>query len=234
MTILRAERISKTFQGAHGSIEVLRELDLSVDEGEIVVILGASGAGKSTLLHVLGTLDAPDEGRVLIRGEDPHRCSEGKLNRIRNRELGFVFQFHYLLPEFDALENVMMPAILQGAPEGATRRRARELLGEVGLAERLGHRPAELSGGEQQRVAVARALMNSPAIVLADEPSGNLDERNSEGLHALIKKLSSSKSQTFIIVTHKRELLDTADRTLVLSDGKVEPIEKGSHDLSGM
>ncbi|UCF07044.1 MAG: ABC transporter ATP-binding protein [bacterium] len=232
--MLKAEGISKTFQGALGSIEVLRGLDLSVEEGEIVVILGASGAGKSTLLHVLGTLDAPDEGRVLIRGEDPHRCSEGELNRIRNRELGFVFQFHYLLPEFDALENVMMPAILQGASEEVTGRRAQDLLGEVGLAERLGHRPAELSGGEQQRVAVARALMNNPAIVLADEPSGNLDERNSESLHTLIKTLSRSKGQTFIIVTHKRELLDTADRTLMLSDGKVEPVEKGNHGLSGM
>jgi len=219
MSILQAERLCRTFHGTKGPIEVLRGADLSAEEGEIVVILGASGAGKSTLLHLLGTLDLPDEGRVLIRGMDPRECSERELNRIRNRDLGFVFQFHYLLPEFTAFENVMMPSLLRGADQEEAGKRAVRLLTDVGLAERMSHRPAELSGGEQQRVAVARALVNEPAIVLADEPSGNLDDRNSEGLHSLIAELSRSKKQTFVIVTHKKELLGRADRGLVLEGG---------------
>ncbi|HUV36181.1 MAG TPA: ABC transporter ATP-binding protein [Patescibacteria group bacterium] len=217
--MLQAERLCRTFHGTKGPIEVLRGADLSAEEGEIVVILGASGAGKSTLLHLLGTLDLPDEGRVLIRGMDPRECSERELNRIRNRDLGFVFQFHYLLPEFTAFENVMMPSLLRGADQEEAGKRAVRLLTDVGLAERMSHRPAELSGGEQQRVAVARALVNEPAIVLADEPSGNLDDRNSEGLHSLIAELSRSKKQTFVIVTHKKELLGRADRGLVLEGG---------------
>ena len=183
--------------------------------GEVVAVLGASGAGKSTLLHVLGTLDRPDGGRVLIKGRDPFDVGDKELNEIRNRDLGFVFQFHYLLPEFDALENVMMPAMLRGGTGHGLRERAVELLGEVGL-----------SGGEQQRVAVARALMNEPAIVLADEPSGNLDEANSEMLHSLIVDLSRSKNQTFIVVTHKRELFESADRGFVLEGGKLHPAER--------
>ncbi len=221
MSILRAESISKTFTGKSGRIEVLKELDFSVSEGETVVILGESGAGKSTLLHVLGTLDAPDSGRVLIKGVDPRSCSESELNRIRNRDLGFVFQFHYLLPEFDAMENVMMPAVLRGDSGAAARDRAAMLLSEVGLSERATHRPAELSGGEQQRIAVARALMNDPAIVLADEPSGNLDDRNSEMLHSLLTELSVSRKQTFVVVTHKKELLDKASKGFYLRDGKL-------------
>jgi len=183
MYILEAEKIRRVFEGSHGSIEVLTGLDMAVREGEVIVIIGASGAGKSTLLYILGTLDSPDGGRILIRGENPMECSSRELDEIRNRDIGFVFQFHYLLPEFDALENVMMPA------------------------------------------AVARALMNSPAIVLADEPSGNLDEKNSETLHSLIKELSRTKKQTFIIVTHKRELLSIADRALHLHGGRLTPIE---------
>lgn len=226
MLILAAEGISRTFEGTRGPIEVLRDLDLTVNAGEIVVILGASGAGKSTLLHILGTLDAPNEGMVYIGGRDPWKCSEGELNEIRNREIGFVFQFHYLLPEFSALENVMMPAVLRGFGLGKAEERASALLTDVGLADRLTHRPAELSGGEQQRVAVARALMNSPSIVLADEPSGNLDDKNSEGLHSLIYELSRSRGQSFVIVTHKKELLTKADKGFLLREGKLHTIER--------
>jgi len=221
MDILKAESIWKTFEGSKGPIEVLRGLDFNAGQGEVVAVLGESGAGKSTLLHVLGTLDTPDDGRILIRGRDPQQCSEKEINRIRNRDIGFVFQFHYLLPEFNALENVMMPAVLHGARRADVEEKASSLLEEVGVGERMTHRPAELSGGEQQRVAVARALMNDPAIVLADEPSGNLDDRNSDMLHALLRKLSRSKNQTFVVVTHKRELLKDSDRGLVLRDGKL-------------
>jgi lipoprotein-releasing system ATP-binding protein len=226
MGILSAENVTKSFKTRKGDIEVLRGIDFKAEPGEVVAILGASGAGKSTLLHVLGTLDVPDSGQVLIRGKDPFVVPQKELNAIRNRDLGFVFQFHYLLPEFDALENVMMPAVLRGGVGDEAKERAASLLAEVGLSERLTHRPAELSGGEQQRVAVARALMNEPAIVLADEPSGNLDEGNSDMLHALIIELSRSKNQTFIVVTHKRELLAKADRGFVLEGGKLLPMDR--------
>ncbi|MBN1164944.1 MAG: ABC transporter ATP-binding protein [Candidatus Krumholzibacteriota bacterium] len=226
MSILRAENISRTFPGEKGPIRVLQDLDFTLQEGEVVVILGESGAGKSTLLHLLGTLDSPDSGRITIKGVDPRECSDRDLNRLRNRELGFVFQFHYLLPEFDALENVMMPAVLHGASKRTIEGKAVSLLTEVGLAERLTHRPAALSGGEQQRVAVARALMNEPAIVLADEPSGNLDDRNSEMLHSLLIDLSRSKNQAFVVVTHKRDLLGHADRGFELREGKLFPVAK--------
>ena len=226
MSILSAQNVTKSFISRTGEIEVLKGIDFEAESGEVVAILGASGAGKSTLLHVLGTLDKPDSGQVLIRGRDPFTVPDKELNAIRNRDLGFVFQFHYLLPEFDALENVMMPAVLKGGTEHDERDRAAHLLAEVGLAERITHRPAELSGGEQQRVAVARALMNNPAIVLADEPSGNLDEVNSEKLHGLIFDLSRSKNQTFVVVTHKRELLTRADRGFVLEGGKLLPAER--------
>ncbi len=226
--ILEARGVWRTFEGTKGPIEVLRGLEFSAGEGEVVVIIGASGSGKSTLLHILGTLDAPDGGEVLIRGKDPRKSSQRELNEMRNKDLGFVFQFHYLLPEFTALENVMMPAMIAGAPRGAAERRAAELLREVGLEERTLHRPAELSGGEQQRVAVARSLINEPGIVLADEPSGNLDDRNSEGLHSLMRELSRSKRQTFVVVTHKKELLLKADRALLLEGGTLRQIERGS------
>lgn len=226
MSILSAENVTKRFTSRKGDIEVLRGIDFEAERGEVVAILGASGAGKSTLLHVLGTLDTPDTGQVLIRGKNPFIVPDRELNEIRNRDLGFVFQFHYLLPEFDALENVMMPALLRSGTDHGAHERAEELLAEVGLAERLTHRPAELSGGEQQRIAVARALMNDPAIVLADEPSGNLDEANSDMLHALIFELSRSKNQTFIVVTHKRELLAKADRGFVLEGGRLLPMER--------
>jgi len=226
MSILSAENVTKSFRSRKGDIEVLKGIDFKAEGGEVVAILGASGAGKSTLLHVLGTLDSPDSGQVLVRGRDPFAVPDKELNEIRNRDLGFVFQFHYLLPEFDALENVMMPAVLRSGTDHGSEERASHLLAEVGLAERTTHRPAELSGGEQQRVAVARALMNDPAIVLADEPSGNLDEANSEMLHSLIIELSRSKNQTFVVVTHKRELLERADRGFVLEGGKLLPVER--------
>jgi lipoprotein-releasing system ATP-binding protein len=234
MTILAAEAVVRTFEGTKGPIEVLRGLDLDVGQSEIVVILGASGVGKSTLLHILGTLDKPDGGRILIRGKDPRTCTARVLNEIRNRDLGFVFQFHYLLPEFSALENVMMPTLVGGLDRGKAEMRALELLAEVGLAARTTHRPAELSGGEQQRVAMARALMNEPAIVLADEPSGNLDDANSDGLHSLIGRLSRSMGQSFVIVTHKRELIGDADKAFVLEEGVLHPIHGDSYDLPDM
>ena len=222
MEILKAEEVVRTFEVSKGPIEVLKALNLSVREGEVVVILGASGAGKSTLLHVLGTLDIPDQGRVLIKGKDPQKCSPAELNAIRNRDLGFVFQFHYLLPEFSAHENVMMPALVRGSNSSEAEEHALELLDRVGLSDRVTHRPNELSGGEQQRVAVARALMNRPAIVLADEPSGNLDEGNSDLLHSILFELSRSMGQSFVIVTHKKELLEKADRAFVLENGVLE------------
>ncbi len=227
MNVLKAEGLWKVFRRDKERIEVLKGLDFEAEGGEVVAILGESGAGKSTLLHILGTLDDPDSGRVLIKGKDPHECPAGEINRIRNRDIGFIFQFHYLLPEFDALENVMMPAILGGTGRSEALAVAEGLLGEVGLENRLTHKPSELSGGEQQRVAVARALMNEPAIVLADEPSGNLDDRNSEILHRLITQLSRSKNQTFVVVTHKREIVKTADRGFILTDGKLFEEETG-------
>ncbi len=224
---LEARGIWRIYEGTKGPIEVLRGIDFEAAVGEVVVIIGASGAGKSTLLHILGTLDVPDKGTVLIRGVDPRKCSPRELNVIRNRDLGFVFQFHYLLPEFSALENVMMPSMIGGRDREEAANRATELLGAVGLEERIHHRPAELSGGEQQRVAVARALANGPSIVLADEPSGNLDDHASESLHSLMRELSRSQKQTFIIVTHKKELLEKADRGFVLADGALREIGGG-------
>jgi lipoprotein-releasing system ATP-binding protein len=230
--VLDARGIWRVFEGTKGPIEVLRGLDFRVGPGEVIVVLGASGAGKSTLLHILGTLDTPDRGDVFIRGKNPRECTSRELDAMRNRDIGFVFQFHYLLPEFNALENVVMPAMIAGADKRKAGARAAALLRDVGLEERMYHRPAELSGGEQQRVAVARALVNEPTIVLADEPSGNLDDRNSESLHALVRELSSSKGQTFIIVTHKKELLGKADRGFVLAGGILHQIEKGSDAVS--
>jgi len=219
MRVITAENIQKSYQRREQLIEVLRGIDFSVEEGEVVVIYGVSGAGKSTLLHILGTLDLPTSGNLEVCGMNPLECSGSKLNDIRNMYFGFVFQFHYLLQEFSALENVRMPGMLNRRSEDGTEQRARMLLEEVGMSHRSTHRPAELSGGEKQRVAVARALMNEPAIVLADEPSGNLDDKNSDQLHALIMRLSRTRKQTFIIVTHEKRLIREADRSFVLEDG---------------
>ncbi|MFO7914909.1 MAG: ABC transporter ATP-binding protein [Candidatus Krumholzibacteriales bacterium] len=219
MSIITAANIEKSYQRRDRTIEVLKGIDFSAEEGEVVVIYGVSGAGKSTLLHILGTLDLPTAGELEVCGEKPLECSGSRLNDIRNRYFGFVFQFHYLLKEFSALENVMMPGMLNRRTDDGTGERARMLLDEVGMSHRSTHRPAELSGGEKQRVAVARALMNEPAIVLADEPSGNLDDKNSDQLHALIMRLSREKKQTFVIVTHEKKLISEADRSFVLEDG---------------
>lgn len=203
------------------TIEVLKGIDLEIYEGEVVAIMGPSGVGKSTLLHILGVLDRPTKGRVLIEGIDIFQYNDQQLAAYRNRSVGFVFQFHHLLPEFSALENVMLPGLIAGLDKVLVRNRAIELLTEVGLEERLDHRPNELSGGEQQRVAVARALINSPKLLLADEPSGNLDRQAAESLHRLFWDLNQKLHQTLIIVTHNQELANQADRVIELFDGRV-------------
>lgn len=204
-----------------GSLEVLRGVSLEVAKGEVVAITGASGAGKTTLLQILGTLSRPDSGRLEIAGTDVSALNDKQLSRFRNRHIGFVFQFHHLLPEFTALENVAIPAYIAGTERGKADARARELLAMMGLAERMTHKPAELSGGEQQRVSIARALMNEPSVLLADEPSGNLDSRNREEIHRLFFELRDKLGQTVVIVTHDDGLAEMADRKIVMSDGVI-------------
>ncbi len=227
--ILKAENIHKIFSlGKNVKLHVLKGINLEIKRGEIIVIVGASGAGKSTLLHILGTLDRPTEGKVLFDGVNVFEMNDVELAKFRNRKIGFVFQFHHLLPEFTAIENVAMPAMISGKSFSEVKDRAFELLREVGLADRAEHKPSELSGGEQQRVAVARALMNSPEIVFADEPSGNLDSQNAEALHELIVELNRKHGQTFVIATHNEKLADKADRIVKIVDGKIyEVIEAG-------
>ena len=204
-----------------GTLDVLRGVSLEVARGEVVAVVGASGARKSTLLQIAGTLMRPDGGRVVIDGTDVGALGDRALSRFRNERIGFVFQFHHLLPAFTALENVMIPALIGRRDKRAAARRAAELLETMGLAERLEHKPAALSGGEQQRVAIARALMNDPAVLLADEPSGNLDSRNREEIHRLFFDLRDRTGQTVVIVTHDEGLAATADRRVVMSDGRV-------------
>lgn len=204
---------------SYGALRVLKGVDLTVTKGEIVSIVGASGAGKSTLLHLLGTLDVPDRGTVMINGTNVFHQTANTLAAFRNRHIGFVFQFHNLLPEFSALENVMIPGFLAGKPEDEVRKRATDLLGELGLRDRMEHNPSELSGGEQQRTACARALMNGPDIILADEPSGNLDSKNARELHELFFRLRDKLGQTFVIVTHNEDFANMADRKLEMKDG---------------
>lgn len=213
--MIRTSNITKSY----GELQVLRGVDLHIERGEIVSIVGKSGAGKSTLLHILGTLDRPDGGELQINGEAVARMSKRQLAGFRNKNIGFVFQFHHLLPEFTALENVMIPAHLAGTEPAQARRRAEELLDYLGLTARLTHKPAELSGGEQQRVAVARSLINSPGVIYADEPSGNLDSASSRELHQLLFQLRDDFQQTFVIVTHNEELAQLSDRTLTMQDG---------------
>lgn len=213
---------AKGIEKSYGSLKVLKGVDLFVKKGEIVSIVGASGAGKSTLLHLLGTLDDPEKGTVMMNGVNVFTQTPGALAAFRNRHIGFVFQFHNLLPEFSALENVMIPGFLSGKPDAEVRETARKLLVDLGLQERLDHKPSELSGGEQQRTACARALMNSPDIVLADEPSGNLDSQNAKELHKLFFNLRATMGQTFIIVTHNQEFADMADRKLEMRDGVIQ------------
>jgi lipoprotein-releasing system ATP-binding protein len=212
---------AKGIQKSYGQLPVLKNIDLEVRKGEIVAIVGASGAGKSTLLHILGTLDSPDTGKVFINEQDVFSQSSKSLAAFRNKSIGFVFQFHNLLPEFSALENVMIPGFIAGKKEDEMRKKAEDLLGMLGLASRVNHKPSELSGGEQQRTAVARALINSPAMILADEPSGNLDSKNAVELHDLFFKLRKDLDQTFIIVTHNSDLSKMADRRLEIRDGQI-------------
>jgi len=215
--ILEVTGVTRRF----GELTVLRSVDLAVKKGEVVTITGPSGAGKSTLLHILGTLDRPSEGKVMVGGEDVTMLNDTKLSAFRNRHIGFVFQFHHLLPEFTALENVCIPAFIAGEQPKIAQQRAAELLSRLGLESRMQHKPSELSGGEQQRVAVARALINNPDVVLADEPSGNLDSSAARHLHHLFFDLRATLQQTFVIVTHNPELAEQADRTIHLVDGHV-------------
>ncbi|MBS1593669.1 MAG: ABC transporter ATP-binding protein [Bacteroidetes bacterium] len=215
--MLDAQNITKSY----GPLRVLNGVSLQVQKGEVISIVGASGAGKSTLLHIIGTLDRPDGGTVTIAGESISGKKDKALAAFRNSKLGFIFQFHHLLPEFTALENVCIPAFIAGTKSAAAEKRAKELLDLLKLSHRTGHKPNELSGGEQQRVAVARALMNNPAIVMADEPSGNLDSDNAGDLHRLFFDLRDQLGQTFIIVTHNEELAQMADRKIVMKDGRI-------------
>ncbi len=212
---------AKNIHKSYSSLHVLKGVDFKVDEGEIVSIVGKSGAGKSTFLHILGTLDRPDSGEIKYNENIIQKYSAKQLAAFRNQHIGFVFQFHHLLPEFTALENVCIPAYIGGVKPREIENRGKELLGYLGLQERLKHKPTQLSGGEQQRVAVARALINQPDVVLADEPTGNLDSASSEELHKLLFKLRKDFNQTFIIVTHNKELANMSDRCLVMEDGKI-------------
>ena len=215
--MIEVQGVTKSF----GSLQVLKGLDLHIYKGEVVSIVGPSGAGKTTLLQIMGTLDKADGGRVLIDGTEVGTLGEKELSAFRNRKIGFVFQFHQLLPEFTALENVMMPALIGGVSHDEAVARAKEMLDLLGLADREGHKPAELSGGEKQRVAVARALINKPAVVFADEPSGSLDSRNKEELHQLFFDLRDKLGQTFVIVTHDEGLASLTDRTIHMVDGRI-------------
>jgi len=213
--VLSASGINKKY----GELHILKGVDLQINESEIVSIVGSSGAGKTTLLQILGTLDQPDSGTIMINGINPLALSNSKMAEFRNKEIGFIFQFHQLLPEFNAFENVMLPALILGLSKKEAEKNAKELLAKIGLTSRFNHRPSELSGGEQQRVAVCRSLINKPAIIFADEPSGNLDSKNAAELHELFLQLRDEFKQTFVIVTHNEKLAQMADRKLVMQDG---------------
>jgi lipoprotein-releasing system ATP-binding protein len=215
--MIEVRNIKKSF----GNLEVLKGIDLDIERGKVVSIVGASGAGKTTLLQIMGTLDKPDSGSVIIDGVDVMKLNDAKRSAFRNKHMGFVFQFHQLLPEFTALENVMMPALIGGTSKREARKRAEELLAFMGLSDRASHKPNELSGGEKQRVAVARALVNKPDVVFADEPSGSLDTQNKQELHRLFFDLRDQMGQTFVIVTHDEQLADLADQKISMKDGQI-------------
>ncbi|MEJ2613549.1 MAG: ABC transporter ATP-binding protein [Ignavibacteriaceae bacterium] len=220
--ILSAEDLVKTYQTTKKTkLEVLKSISLEIEKDKISVIIGASGAGKSTLLHLLGGLDRPDSGKVLFDGKNIFNFSDEKLAKFRNNNIGFVFQFHHLLPEFTAVENVAIPQMIQGISLNNALKKAEELIDSVGLSERINHKPAELSGGEQQRVAVARALANDPSIIFADEPTGNLDSSNSEAIHKIIVDLRDKFNKSFVIVTHNNSLVKLADKVFEMKDGKI-------------
>jgi lipoprotein-releasing system ATP-binding protein len=222
---VEAEGLTRTFSAGSASLEILRGVEVSVSAGEIIAIVGPSGSGKSTLLHCLGGLDRPTSGTVRVDGEDLSTLGEIELARLRNEKVGFVFQFHHLLPDFSALENVMLPLLIAGQSKEKARVRSERLLDEVGLAARSTHAPSELSGGEQQRVAVARALANEPSVVLADEPSGNLDVAHSAELHDLLCELRDRRGTTFVVATHEPELASRADRVLALRGGRLVEVD---------
>ena len=215
--MIEIQGVTKSF----GELEVLKGIDLTIYKGEVVSIVGPSGAGKTTLLQIMGTLDRADSGSVTIHGIEVNRLKEKELSAFRNKQIGFVFQFHQLLPEFTALENVMLPALIAGMKHGESMRKAKGILDLLGLADRAEHKPSELSGGEKQRVAVARALMNDPAVIFADEPSGSLDSHNKEELHRLFFDLREKLGQTFVIVTHDEGLAQLTDRTIHMVDGRI-------------
>jgi len=221
-SLVEVRGLCKTYFSGPNRVEVLNGIDLDLEAGTTTALVGASGAGKSTLLHLLGALDRPTDGTILFRGDNLFRKSDRDLALFRNRSIGFVFQFHHLLPEFTALENVMMPALIARVPKNKAAEAAEALLADVGLAHRLTHRPGELSGGEQQRVAIARALALSPELLLADEPTGNLDMKTSDGVHALLNDLQQKRGLTLVVVTHNERLAAAMGRTVRLIDGRLE------------
>ena len=218
--LIEAIQVHKSFKTEAGELNILRGINLTIAEGEMLGIIGASGAGKSTLLHILGALDKPSSGKVLFQGKDVFSMDEALLAEFRNSSIGFVFQFHHLLPEFNSIENVMLPGLISNRSYGETEKRAKQILEELGLSKRLKHRPGELSGGEQQRVAVARALLQNPKIVLADEPTGNLDTSTGNSLFDLFIELNRKNRTTFVIVTHNKTLSDNCHRVLEMADGR--------------
>ncbi|MEI8355271.1 MAG: ABC transporter ATP-binding protein [Deltaproteobacteria bacterium] len=221
-SLLEVIDLHKSFGSGANRVDVLNGISLTVSRGDTIALVGASGAGKTTLLHIMGTLDRPGSGKILCNGKDIFQLNDAALASFRNRSIGFVFQFHHLLPEFSALENVMMPALIGGMEKKESKTLAEGLLGDVGLARRLTHKPGELSGGEQQRVAIARALILTPSLLLADEPTGNLDTKTSEEVHALLTRIQQQKEITLVIVTHNERLAARMDKTVRLVDGRID------------